>query len=287
MYVLSGVLFPKRDVLAEYAGAIDRTAALGPQALDEPAAAKPGVLGRAAGWALALRGYQDPLQQMIDDAALKFRASEFALLQLVGVVVVVVLARLLGAPLILLLVLALVVIFVPLLWLSSKGNARRRAFDDQVPNTLTMLAGSLKAGQGFEQALGVAARESPEPTASEFQRVLAQMRLGVPPEDALRSTAERMRSQAFDWAVMSTVIQRQVGGNLAEIYESTAFVLRERAKLHREIKTLTAEGRLSAIILIILPFVIGGMVGIVNRDYLRPLIETTDRERHAGAWPPC
>ena len=195
---------------------------------------------------------------MIDDAALKFRASEFALLQLVGVVIVVVLARLLGAPLILLLVLALVVIFVPLLWLSSKGNARRRAFDDQVPNTLTMLAGSLKAGQGFEQALGIAARESPEPTASEFQRVLAQIRLGVPPEDALRSTAERMRSQAFDWAVMSTVIQRQVGGNLAEIYESTASVLRERAKLHREIKTLTAEGRLSAIILIILPFVIGG-----------------------------
>ena len=193
LYVLSGVLFPRRDVLAEYAGAIDRKAALNPQAVDE-VAAKPGVLGRGASWALALRGYQDPLQQMIDDAALKFRASEFALLQLVGVVIVVVLARLLGAPLILLLVLALLVIFVPLLWLSSKGNARRRAFDEQVPNTLTMLAGSLKAGQGFEQALGIAARESPEPTASEFQRVLAQIRLGVPPEDALRSTAERMRS---------------------------------------------------------------------------------------------
>ena len=101
LVVLSGVLFPKRDVLAEYTGAMDRTAALGPQALDEPAAAKPGVLSRAAGWGLALRGYQDPLQQMIDDAALKFRASEFALLQVVGVVVLVVMARLLGAPLIL------------------------------------------------------------------------------------------------------------------------------------------------------------------------------------------
>jgi tight adherence protein B len=83
-----------------------------------------------------------------------------------------------------------------------------------------------------------------------------------------------MKSQAFDWAVMSTVIQRQVGGNLAEIYESTAYTLRERAKLHRTIKTLTAEGRLSAIILIILPFVIGGMVAIVNRGYLAPLINT-------------
>jgi tight adherence protein B len=273
LWVLSGVLFPKRDVLAEYSGAMDRQAALTPQAVDEQAA-KPGALSRATSRLLAIRGYQDPLQQMIDDAALKLRASEFALVQLVGVIVVIVLAALLGAPIVLILILALVVIFVPLLWLSSKGNARRRAFDEQVPNTLTLLAGSLKAGQGFEQALGVAARESPEPTASEFQRVLAQLRLGVPPEDALRSTADRMRSQAFDWAVMSTVIQRQVGGNLAEIYESTAAVLRERAKLKRTIRTLTAEGRLSAIILIILPFAIGAMIGIVNRGYLAPLFET-------------
>jgi tight adherence protein B len=273
VYALSVVLFPRRDVLAEYAGAVDRRAALAPQATDE-VRAKPGALSRAAGWMLALRGYQDPLQQMIDDASLKLRASEFALLQVVGVVVVVVLAALLGAPLWLIVVLALVIVFVPLLWLSSKGNARRKAFNDQVPNTLTLLAGSLKAGQGFEQALGVAARESPEPTASEFQRVLAQIRLGVPPEDALRSVADRMRSEAFDWAVMSTVIQRQVGGNLAEIYESTAAVLRERAKLRRTIKTLTAEGRLSAIILIVLPFAIGAMVGIVNRGYLAILFQT-------------
>ncbi len=73
-----------------------------------------------------------------------------------------------------------------------------------------------------------------------------------------------MRSQAFDWAVMSTVIQRQVGGNLAEVFDSTAYVLRERAKLHRTIRTLTAEGRLSAIILIILPFAIGAVMGIVR-----------------------
>lgn len=91
----------------------------------------------------------------------------------------------------------------------------------------------------------------------------------------MRSVAERMRSDAFDWAVMSTIIQRQVGGNLAEIYEATAFTLRERAKLQRQIKTLTAEGRLSAIILIILPFVIGGLIAIVNRGYLEPLVTTT------------
>ncbi len=270
---LSRALLPRRDLLGEYAGALERRRALGPrpEGEEEP---EPGLLARAANRLLALRGYQEPLQKMLDDASLKMRASEFALIQLVAVVVIIILAWSLGLPLILTVLLAVVVILAPLLWLSSKGNARRKAFNDQVPNTLVLLAGSLKAGQGFEQALAVAAREAPEPTASEFKRALAEIRLGVPPEEALRSIADRMRSEAFDWAVMSTVIQRQVGGNLAEIYESTAAVLRERAKLHRTIKTLTAEGRLSAIILIILPFAIGGMILIVNRSYLAPLVQT-------------
>jgi len=270
---LSRALLPRRDVLAVYAGALERKRALAPRPEGEEGP-QPGVLARATNRLLALRGYQEPLQKMLDDAALKMRASEFALLQLVTVAVIVILSWSLGLPLILTVLLAVVVILVPLLWLSSKGNARRRAFNEQVPNTLVLLAGSLKAGQGFEQALAVAAREAPEPTASEFNRALAEIRLGVPPEDALRSIADRMKSEAFDWAVMSTVIQRQVGGNLAEIYESTASVLRERAKLHRTIKTLTAEGRLSAIILIILPFAIGAMIAIVNRSYLAPLVQT-------------
>jgi tight adherence protein B len=274
LYVLSGVLFPKRDVLAEYGDLIDRKDILQPRALDEDKP-KPNAANRAAGRMLALRGYQEPLQRLIDESALKFRASEFAILQVIVVVVVVVIAKLLGAPLLLVLIIALVLIVTPLLWLSSKGNARRQAFNDQVPNTLMLLAGALKAGQGFEQALSVAANESPEPTASEFQRVLAQLRLGVPPEDTLRDLAQRMRSEAFEWAVMSTVIQRQLGGNLAEIYESTAYTLRERATLRRQIKTLTAEAKLSAIILIILPFAIGGMIGIVNRGYLAPLFNTS------------
>ena len=232
-------------------------------------------MNRAATKLLSARGYQQPLQRLIDDAALKFRASEFVVLQLVALVVILILADVLGLPLFGLIIMALVLIIVPLLWLQSKGDARRKAFNDQVPNTLMLLAGSLKAGQALEQSLNIAARESPQPTQAEFQRVTAQLRLGVVPEDALGHLADRMRSEAFGWAVMSTVIQRQVGGNLAEIYESTAHTLRERAKLRREIETLTAEGRISAIILVILPFVVGIMVGIINGEYLKPLLSTT------------
>jgi tight adherence protein B len=274
LYLVWGALFPKRDVLAEYGGVLDRKSILEPQALDEERPA-PNALSRVAGRALALRGYQDPLQRLIDDASLKFRASEFAVLQLIALVVVIVVAKVAGLPLFGIVILALVFILLPLVWLQSKGNARRKKFNEQVPNTLMLLAGSLKAGQALEQALNVAAMESPDPTSSEFQRVLAQVRLGVLPEEALNNLAERMRSEAFGWVVMSTVIQRQVGGNLAEIYESTAQTLRERAKLRREVETLTAEGRISAIILVILPFAVGGMVGVINRGYLQPLLTTT------------
>ena len=275
LYVLWDTLFPRRNVLAEYEGLIDRKEIRGPRALGEEPERQSNVVQRLAGRLLAVRGYQLPLQRLIDDAALKFRASEFVVLQLIALVVLLVVAAVLGLPLFGLIILALVLIIVPLLWLQSKGDARRRAFNDQVPNTLMLLAGSLKAGQALEQALTVAAMESPQPTQAEFQRISAQLRLGVAPEDALGHLADRMRSEAFGWAVMSTVIQRQVGGNLAEIYESTAHTLRERAKLRREIETLTAEGRISAVILVILPFVVGIMVGIINGGYLKPLVSTT------------
>ena len=275
LYILWGALNPRRNVLAEYEGLIDRRSVLGPQALDEAPGRHPSVVARAAAKLLSVRGYQRPIQRLIDDAALKFRASEFVGLQLIVLVVLLIIADVLGLPLFGLIIMALVLIIVPLLWLQSKGDARRKAFNDQVPNTLMLLAGSLKAGQALEQSLNIAARESPQPTQAEFQRVTAQLRLGVAPEDALGHLADRMRSEAFGWAVMSTVIQRQVGGNLAEIYESTAHTLRERAKLRREIDTLTAEGRISAIILVILPFVVGIMVGIINGEYLKPLLSTT------------
>lgn len=267
LYVLSGILFPRRNVLAEYGDLLENRRDLGPRPVGEPKA-KEGAAQRAVQRVLAVRGYQHPLQRLIDDAALKFRASEFALLHLVAVVVVVVILAAVRIPVALVVLAAIVIVFIPLLWLDLKGKARRREFENQVPGTLTLLAGSLRAGQAFQQAIAVAASEAPEPTAAELRRVVSQQRLGVAPEEALRSVAERMQSEAFDWVVMTTIIQRQVGGNLAEIYESTAHTLRERMKLHRQIRTLTAEGRLSAIILIILPFAIAAMVAIVNRDYL-------------------
>jgi tight adherence protein B len=115
-----------------------------------------------------------------------------------------------------------------------------------LPDVLTIMASSLRAGHSFMQALDTVAKEIAQPAATEFQRVVAEIRLGRPAEDALEALAERVGSADFMWAVLAVNIQREVGGNLAEILDNVADTLRERATLRRQIKVLTAEGRLSA-----------------------------------------
>lgn len=125
------------------------------------------------------------------------------------------------------------------------------------------------------QAVDTVVKEAPEPTASEFSRVLTESRLGLPLEDSLEAMADRVGSEDFQWVVVAINIQRRVGGNLAELLDTVADTLRERAMVRRQIKTLSAEGRLSAIILVAMPFVIALYLFTVNRGYLSLLFERT------------
>ncbi|MCL4465246.1 MAG: VWA domain-containing protein, partial [Chloroflexi bacterium] len=192
-YVVSGVIFPRRNVLKEYGDVLEHRRNLGPRPIDETKQ-RSGLAERTTQRLLRVRGYEHPLQRLIDDAGLKFRASEFAFLHFVCVVVVAVVVRLVGGQLALVVIAAAAAVILPLIYLDLKGKSRQRAFEAQVPNTLILLSGSLRAGQGFEQAITVAANEAPDPTASELRRVLAQQRLGVAPEEALRDIAGRMKS---------------------------------------------------------------------------------------------
>ncbi len=272
-YTLSGILFPKRNVLREYSDILENRRQLGPRSSQEEGQVHRGerVLGRL----LAVRDYGGPLQRRIEDAGWTLRSSEFVLFHLTGVVVVALVLALIRAPAVVSIVTVLLVVAAPLLYLERKARRRRQAFESQVPDTLIIMANSLRAGQSFEQAMQVVSEEGPEPTAREFQRLLAQQRLGIAPEDALRALADHMGSEAFDWVVMATIIQRQVGGNLAEVYENISATLRERGRLKQEIRTVTAEGRISALILIILPFAIGAIVAVLNPEYLSLLYTTT------------
>jgi tight adherence protein B len=155
------------------------------------------------------------------------------------------------------------------------GTREKRVFERQLPDTLTLLSTSLRAGYSLLQAVEAVAAEAPQPTGREFGRSIAESRLGRPVVDTMQAIAERMRSQDFQWAVMAIEIQREVGGNLAEVLQTVADTMRQRNRLKGEIRALTAEGRLSAIVLAMLPVVLFAFLYTTNRGYLEPLFSVT------------
>jgi Flp pilus assembly protein TadB/Mg-chelatase subunit ChlD len=159
-------------------------------------------------------------------------------------------------------------------WLSIKGRRRLRAFEEHLPSALQLVASSLRSGFSLAQALDGVVREGMEPIAGELNRALGQARLGMPLEDALDGISDRMASTDFSWVVMAIRIQREVGGNLAEILFTTTGVMRDRARLRRQVKTLSAEGRLSAYILLALPILMAVYMFALRRSYIRTLYTT-------------
>jgi tight adherence protein B len=175
-------------------------------------------------------------------------------------------------------VLALVAVpigtIAPFLFLSIKASRRQAKFDEQLPATLQLLAGALRAGHSLLQAVDTVVREADDPIAGEFQRVLTEARLGRPLEEALDGMAKRMRSVDFEWTVMAINLQRQVGGNLAEVLGTVSQTIRDRYTLKRQIRALSAEGRLSSLILTMLPLVLFVALLALNPVFLAPLYTT-------------
>jgi len=145
---------------------------------------------------------------------------------------------------------------------------------EQLPDVLSILASSLRAGHSFLQALDQVAGEIKDPSAGEFHRVVSEIRLGRSIDDAMNDMAERVGSEDMRWAVMAVNIQRQVGGNLAEVLDIVATTVRERAYIHRQVRVLSAEGRISIGILSALPFGIFFYLMLVNPEYIGLLFTT-------------
>ncbi len=158
--------------------------------------------------------------------------------------------------------------------LSIRIGRRRAAFSEQLPDVLQLIAGSLQSGFSLPQAVDAVVREGTQPATSEFSRAMAEARLGADLEDALNRVADRMDSTDLRWTVMAIRIQRGVGGNLAEVLRTTVATMRERAYLRRQVSALSAEGRLSAYVLIAMPIVVGGWFFYSDPDYMRPLYTT-------------
>jgi tight adherence protein B len=158
--------------------------------------------------------------------------------------------------------------------LSVRILRRRAAFSDQLPDMLQLIASTLKAGFSLPQALDAVVREENQPAAGEFSRVLAEARIGGNPEDGLDAVASRMDSDDLRWTVMAIRIQRGVGGNLAEVLLTIAGTIREREFLRRQVRALSAEGRLSAYVLVALPLIVATWLFVSSATYMRPLYTT-------------
>lgn len=157
---------------------------------------------------------------------------------------------------------------------SVRISRRRAAFTEQLPDVLQLVAGALQSGFSLPQALDAVVREDSQPASGEFSRAIAETRIGGELETALNRVAERMNSTDLRWTVMAIGIQRQVGGNLVEVLRNTVDTMRERAQVRRQVKALSAEGRLSAYILVALPIVLAGYMFLARPDYIRPLYTT-------------
>lgn len=161
--------------------------------------------------------------------------------------------------------------YLPWWFLGFKRKRRRKAFEGGLPDMLQLMSGSLAAGLSLAQSIDTIVREGPEPLASEFRRVLVETRLGIPLDDALEGVAERFESKDFAWVVMAIRIQRQVGGNLAELLDNVAGTIREREYMRRQVAALAAEGKLSAWVLGGLPPIFLLYLLVTNRDYVMPM----------------
>jgi tight adherence protein B len=216
---------------------------------------------------LAARNVRLYSRDSLENAGVRLSQAEFFVLVIAGGIVGALVGLVIGVPVlsVLLVILAPVVGHLVLGFLAGK---RRAKFDQQLGDTLQLLAGGLRAGHSILRAIDAAATESQSPTSEEMRRVITETSLGRDLLASLTDTSERMRNEDFVWIAQAIQINREVGGNLAEVLDQVNETIRERSEIKGHIKSLAAEGKFSAYILIAMPFGIVVMLMMVNPGYM-------------------
>ena len=247
-----------------------------PAAADEktpPLANVTAYLVDSASRTLDRRGTTKTLNARLERAGVNLRAAEFVVIVGCAIVLTFAIVLLMAGPWVALLFAVLVGVGARL-FLNIKAARRTAAFSEQLGDTLQLLAGSLRTGYGLMQAVDAVSREAEEPTGEEFRRLVVETRLGRDFSESLHAMSDRIGTDDFTWVVQAMEIHRDVGGDLAEVLDSVAGTIRERDQIRRQVKALSAEGRLSAVILLGLPFFMAFMINIVQPGYLQELFKS-------------
>jgi tight adherence protein B len=206
-------------------------------------------------------------ERALDRAGLKLGPAEFIILVGAGALVALALGLLAGGPMVGAMLAGLAVA-AAVVAVTVRSDRRKAAFAEQLDDILVLLASNLRAGHSLPQALDSLTGDIEEPASSEIIRAVTQVRVGRDLTEALSDVAERMDSDDFRWITQAIAIHRQVGGNLAEVLDTVANTIRERGQVRRQVASLSAEGRLSAYVLIALPFFVVLFLSLVNPGYL-------------------
>lgn len=249
---------------------------------DEPKAAerrrldeRPAPLTDALDRALVERGIGSDLATQLARADLKVTVAEFVALTVILVVVAGALTYSWRQDVIVTAVACLAAFFAPRAYAGIRRGRRLKAFNQQLGDTINLLVNSIRAGYSILQAMRAVADEMPEPVSTEFGRVVQEVQLGIPLEDALAHMLRRVPSDDLDMMITAVNIQREVGGNLAEVLESISFTIRERIRIKGEIKALSAQSRISGYMVALVPVVLAAVIYLISPEFMGLLFEHT------------
>ncbi len=218
------------------------------------------------------------IDRRLRQADMKMPVGTFLLLSLVLFFMGIIAGRILHWPTILSVVVGVALLLIPNIIVDIKRRRRLKRFMNHFPEALEMFARSLRAGHSFTGAIQLVSQEMPDPIAPEFSKVFEEQNLGIPLRQALIGMTERVDILDVKFFVTAILIQRETGGNLAEIIDKIAYVIRERFRVQGQLKIFTAQARLSGFILSLLPIGVAVLIGMMNPEYLKPLwFERTGR----------
>ncbi|HPH97974.1 MAG TPA: type II secretion system F family protein [Anaerolineaceae bacterium] len=212
--------------------------------------------------------FGDSISKDLAQADIKLKAGEYVAVMVIAGVGVGAIAYILGLTIIGAIVGFIIGLFLPRMYVKAEQGKRLTRFNGQLADMLNLMVNGLRAGYSTMQAMEAVSKELPPPICDEFRRVVQEMQLGVPMERALENLLRRIPSEDLDLVITAINVQREVGGNLAEILDTISFTIRERVRIKGEIKVLTAQQSYSGKFLSLLPVILMGILYVMNRDYM-------------------
>lgn len=232
-------------------------------------------IGKKMNSVVIIKSYTHKIQKDLISAGFPLKGEEFlatqVLVSLIGTIFILNWTK----SVLLILVGTILGWIIPKQILKIKKRKRYKEFNDQLGDAIVLISNSLKAGHSLLQAIDSVSREMPTPISNEFEKMLKEMKLGVTTEKALNNLLDRIESDDLELMIIAIMIQRQIGGNLSEILDNISNTIRQRIKIKGEVRTLTAQGRMSGIIVSLLPIGLAVMLYMMNPEYMQGLFTST------------